>query len=70
MRLPVSPKILLRLHRKLFMLRRPTCSLTLTPGKKAPTVTLRVTKHRSPIWGALLLLTLLLFAAYHAARGE
>ena len=64
MRLPLSPKMLLRLHRKIFMLRRPRAlarnayCLTLTPGKKMPTVSLRVERRRGVAGGLLLALVL------------
>jgi hypothetical protein len=54
--------MLLRLHRKIFMLRRPRAlarnayCLTLTPGKKMPTVSLRVERRRGVAVGLLLLL--------------
>ena len=59
MRLPLSPKMLLRLHRKIFMLRRPGTlarrgySLTLAPGKKAPILSLQVEKRRMPVFTVL-----------------
>ena len=59
MRLPFSTKTLIGIHRKIFMLRRPRAlarndyCLTLMPGKKAPKVSLQVTKNQSPmIWSA------------------
>ena len=71
MRLPLSPKMLFRLHRKIFMLRRPGTlarrgySLTLAPGKKAPILSLQVEKDRTPVLGILAAVGLI-FAAWLA----
>lgn len=62
MRTPFSPKTVLRLHRKLFMLRRPNAyTLTLARGKKAPTLSLQVAQNHSPLLGVFL--TVIAFAA-------
>ena len=74
MRLPLSYKNLFRLHRKLFMLRRPrflapkSYCLTLTPGKKSPTVSLRVTGNRSPIIGTVFAIGVFALAAWLSAK--
>ena len=68
MKNPFSAKTLLRLHRKIFMLRRPSAlarnayCLTLTPGKKTPTVSLRVERGRGMVIATVLLAVGLMLA--------
>ena len=74
MHTPLSPKTVLRLHRKFFMLRRPRAlsqksyTLTLTSGKKKPTVALQVANNRSPLPGVLLTVGIFAFTAWLAAK--
>ena len=74
MRLPISAKTLIRLHRKIFMLRTPRIlarnayTLTLARGKKAPTLSLQVAKNRSPFLGALLTVLAFALTAWLTAR--
>ena len=68
MRLPLSAKTLIRLHRKIFMLRTPrkpqhtAYSLSLAPDGKSPLVHLRVEKTRTPILGITLAVAAVLAA--------
>ena len=74
MRLPLSYKNLFRLHRKLFMLRRPrslarkSYCVTLTPGKKKPTFSLRVIGNRSPVIGTVFAIGVFALAAWLSAK--
>ena len=74
MRTPFSPKTVLRLHRKLFMLRRPgglsrnSYTLTLTPGKRKPTVAVQISPDRSPLFGVLLTVITFALTAWLAAK--
>lgn len=76
MHLPLSPKMLLRLHRKIFMLRRPRAlarnayCLTLTPGKRTPVVSLRVERDRGRVMATVLLILGVVLAIIQSARGE
>ena len=75
MKLPCSAKTLFRIHRKIFMLRRPCLlvrnayCLTLTPGKKTPTVSLRVERGRGLALTAVLFV-LGLILAYALPSGD
>ena len=74
MKIPFSAKTLLRLHRKIFMLRRPRAlarnayCLTLTPGKKTPTVSLRVERGRGLAMTAVLFVLGLVLAVILPSR--
>ena len=74
MRLPLSPKTLLRLHRRLFMLRRPrrashtNYSLSFAPDGRNPLVCFRVEKNRLPAIGTVLAALTLLLAAIFTQR--
>ena len=62
-------KTIFRLHRKLFMLRRPNAyTLTLARGKKAPTLSLQIAQNRSPFLGALLTVLAFALTAWLAAK--
>ena len=74
MRLPLSPKTLLRLHRRFFMLRRPrrashtNYSLSLAPDGKAPLIRFCVEKKRPSLLGTVLAVLTLLLAVIFTQR--
>lgn len=74
MRLPLSAKTLIRLHRNIFMLRRPRAlarnayCLTLTPGKKTPTLSLQVTRNRPRMIGIALAIGVFALTAWLSSK--
>jgi hypothetical protein len=74
MRLPLSAKTLIRLHRNIFMLRRPRAlarnayCLTLTPGKKTPTLSLQVTRNRPHMIGIALAIGVFALTAWLSSK--
>ncbi|MBQ7322692.1 MAG: hypothetical protein IJW99_11390 [Clostridia bacterium] len=66
MRLPLSPKTIFRLHRKLFMLRTPSyrnCALILDVDRDVPTLRLQWERERMPVWTVAVSALALLFSA-------
>ena len=66
MRMPLSPKTLFRLHRKLFMLRTPSyrsCALILDADQDMPSLRLQWKRERVPLWTVAVSALALLFSA-------
>ena len=74
MRIPLSAKTLLRLHRKFFKIRiprKPFCSaysLSFSPAGKEPLVCFRVEKKHPPVLGIVLAVLTLLLAMLFAPQ--
>ena len=74
MRLPLSPKTLFRLHRKIFMLRTPrrlsghSYSLSLSHNGKMPIVGLQIERDRTPVLGITIAVAAVMLAAFMIPR--